>query len=190
MKKIINNKNNKYKALVEIQGGRLVRLIDFEGTSFKIPADITAIGSGAFFEKEKLRTITIPNSVTSIGGGAFSDCTGLTSVTIPNSVKNIGYGAFEYCTGLTSITIPDSVTSIGNNAFRDCTGLTSITIPATLRHIGYSAFSGTNEQLVIFFGGTKARWAKIKPKRMAFSYTPTLTIHCVDGDVVFNDVEE
>ncbi|WP_370688141.1 S-layer homology domain-containing protein [uncultured Bacteroides sp.] len=58
-----------------------------------IPLD--SIGVGAFFQCEKLTSVTIPNGVISIEGRAFSTCSSLTSVTIPKSVTVIGDVAFE-----------------------------------------------------------------------------------------------
>ena len=111
-------------------------------TSVTIPNSVTSIGDGAFRDCSWLTSVTIPNSVTSIGDGAFRGCSGLTSVTIPNSVTSIGYQAFSYCSGLTSVTIPNSVTSIGDQAFQICSGLTSVTIPNSVTSIGIGAFYG------------------------------------------------
>lgn len=101
---------------------------------------VVSIGYHAFYNCEKLTSVTIPNSVKSIGEEAFNFCYGLTSVNIPNSVTDIGKDAFRDCTGLTSLTIPNAVTSIGGQAFSGCSGLTSVTIPNSVTSIGYSAF--------------------------------------------------
>ena len=109
-------------------------IITFDGV-------VTLIESYAFYQCNKLTSVTIGDSVTSIGDYAFKSCSSLTSVTIGNSVTSIGYYAFEDCDSLTSITIPDSVTSIGDYAFESCSSLTSVTIGNSVTEIGYSAFS-------------------------------------------------
>ena len=93
--------------------------------------DVTMIGDEAFYNCDKLTSVTLPESVASIGKKAFYDCDGLTEFTIPDSVTTIGYGAFYGCDNLTSVTIGDSVTSIGGSAFEDCTSLTSVYCKAT-----------------------------------------------------------
>ena len=107
-------------------------IINFDG-------DVTMIGDEAFYNCNKLNTITLPQGVTEIGEGAFSKCSSLTSVTIPDSVTEIGNEAFYYCS-VTSVNIPDSVTTIGDSAFSSCYSLTSVTIGDSVTTIGNGAF--------------------------------------------------
>ncbi len=111
-------------------------------TTVTIPNSVTSIGGGAFYDCTRLTSITILASVTSIGGSTFYDCANLTSITIPASVTSIGQQVFHGCSSLASITIPASVTSIGDRAFGGCSNLTSITIPASVTSIGQQVFHG------------------------------------------------
>ena len=104
-------------------------------------AGVTTIGEDAFYNCDRLTSITIPDSVTTIGDYAFARCYSLTSVTIPDSVTTIGEYTFSSCDSLTSITIPDSVTTIGEKAFSDCFSLTSVTIGDSVTTIGDWAFA-------------------------------------------------
>lgn len=100
---------------------------------------VTAIGSLAFYNCTRLKSVIIPSGVLSIGNSAFAHCSRLKSVIIPSSVLSIGISAFAHCIRLTSITIPNSITSI-HNVFYGCTGLTSITTPNSDRPIGKYMF--------------------------------------------------
>lgn len=83
-----------------------------------------AIYQRAFYENDKVVSITIPNNVTSIGDLAFSHCTNLTTVNFEEGSQcaSIGYHAFYYCKNIQRIIVPTSVTSIGNYAFYGCPG--------------------------------------------------------------------
>jgi len=108
---------------------------------YEIPAGVTSIGFGAFWECDNLTSVVIPASVTSIGDNAFNNCSSLTSVTLPASVASIGDGTFEYCYDLTNVTILNGVTNIGNWAFFACFNLTSVVIPASVTNLGFEAFA-------------------------------------------------
>ena len=111
-------------------------------TSFSIPANVTAIGTGAFLSSN-LTAVSMPDTLTSIGDSAFNSCKDLSSLTLSSSLTEIDSYAFEYCEKLNRITIPNGVTKIGRNAFSNCSALTSITIPDSVSDIGQYAFSGT-----------------------------------------------
>jgi len=50
------------------------------GSSYTIPANVTAINENAFYRCNALSAIAIPNSVTVIGANAFSECENLSSI--------------------------------------------------------------------------------------------------------------
>lgn len=93
-------------------------------------------------------TVWIPDTlggypVTAIGEYAFFDCDKITSISIPNGVTSIGEKAFHYCKKLASIYIPDSVTYIDSDAFWYCDSLSSITVSQGNTHY-------TSENNVLF----------------------------------------
>ena len=117
---------------------------------------VTGIGVSAFYDCNKITSITIPDSITTIGESAFDGCTGLTSITV--SSGNTNYSSIDgvlfnkdttvlvqYPIGntATSYVIPDSVTKIGMGAFYGCTSLTEINISSFVESIGDFAFSNT-----------------------------------------------
>ncbi|MBE6850256.1 MAG: leucine-rich repeat domain-containing protein, partial [Ruminococcus sp.] len=101
-----------------------------------IPAEIegaavTAIGANAFYNNDKLTSVTIPETVTTIGEKTFYSCSSLTSVNIPGSVTTIGGNAFSKCSLLTEVTLNEGLKQLGYNAFSE-TGITEIHIPLSL----------------------------------------------------------
>lgn len=67
-------------------------------------------------------------TVNKIGDNAFYDCDKLLSVSLPASLVSIGYYAFTGCSSLTSITIPRLVNTINNNPFGKCSSLQNINV--------------------------------------------------------------
>ena len=67
---------NPYAVLIEITNKNF--------SSYEIHPDTKIIANRAFYDCNRLNTITIPDSVTSIGVMAFSGCTSLASVTFDN----------------------------------------------------------------------------------------------------------
>ena len=118
-------------------------LLEYQGSAENvvIPANagITAIGEGACYWNDKIKSVEIPAGVTEIRDAAFRSCTSLQSVTIGNSVERIGEDAFGDCPKLAEVTIPDSVTELGMNAFRG-SGMSTLTIGSGLTTIGRYAF--------------------------------------------------
>ena len=113
-----------------------------EITYNNITLKVTKIGNEAFWDCNKVTSVTIPNSVTSIGWGAFAYCKEMTSITIPNSVTTIDGHAFKCCKSLTSLPIPNNLKIIKDEVFRGCDKVTSVTIPNSVTNIENEAFWG------------------------------------------------
>ena len=76
--------------------------------SVRIGTGIKAIGSCAFANLTKLVEVVFEdNSIENIEWGAFYNCNRLSSISIPNTVRKIGTIAFANCYNLNSIKIPD-----------------------------------------------------------------------------------
>ena len=105
---------------------------------------VCAIAPNAFYENDKITSITLPNSITSIGYLAFYGCTSLESINIPDSVTSIGSEAFSICGNLSSVSFGENckLTTIEYYVFSGCSKLKNITIPDSVTSICNWAFSG------------------------------------------------
>ena len=170
--------------------------VSFEGVTYIV----TSIENAAFFNCDRLTSVTIPNSVTSIGKSAFFGCSGLTSVHISDlsawcniefqpfvdyegwvekdsegSTNPLWYAHHLYLNGkeVKELVIPNTVTSIKNGAFSLCHGLTSVTIPNSVTSIGDIAFYGCSNLSSISFGNSVT---KIGCAAFAFSNITSVEI--------------
>ena len=155
LSEIIVDENNKVydsrdncNAIIETKTNTLI--LGCRGTV--IPNGVTSVSDDAFYDCDRLFSITIPQSVTSIGKRAFGSCDNLSSVTITEGVTSIGESAFLNCDGLLSIRIPQSVTSIGESAFWDCDNL-SYVITEGVTVIGESAFGNCDNLSSVIITG-------------------------------------
>ena len=89
-------------------------------------------------------TITVDGksyAVVSIGKKAFWDNDKLQSVTIEDGVLDIKMGAFYYCRYLRSVKLPATLKSVGSYAFWKSLSLSNIYIPASLTDLSAKAFT-------------------------------------------------
>lgn len=113
-----NNNNNSNK-----ENGELEYRLNSDDVSYSVT------GKGTITTND----IVIPNiyqgkPVTNIDTSAFYECDKITSITIPNSVVCISVSAFQGCTSLTNINIPSSITKIDRYAFNGCSQLKNVYI--------------------------------------------------------------
>lgn len=111
--------------------------------SVNIPETVTEIGTGAFYGNTSISTLIIPEKVTKIGNAAFQGCTSLKILYFyPKKCKTAGsesYPPFNKCESLTTIAFGDGVEIIPDYCFA-LTGITSLTLPDTVKTVGEGAF--------------------------------------------------
>lgn len=145
---------------------------NLESAVFAGGSKLTSLGSWAFAECAKLRSMSIPNGVKKIASYCFGECGSLkTLVFRPGSLlETIASDAFRGCTSLKELVTPASLTNIDERAFRNCTSLEklvlneglqalygeafgqcpnlkSVALPASLLCIAEAVFSGCNKEL-------------------------------------------
>lgn len=143
------------------------------------------IGTLAFADHNELREITIPASVTVIGGGAFYQCKNLRKVTFAqkskckkiesyNSKREV-YGCFSYCSKLVKIDFPKSLKSIAVYCFRSCSSLKNIRFPEGFRFMDLSCFEYCSSLKKIYFGKSFEGYLNYEQEvadRESFGYDP------------------
>lgn len=100
---------------------------------------IKEVGSEAFKDNTKIKTVELGGHVSTISSSAFEGCTSLERVKGSGLVE-IGNSAFAGCTSLESVE-GSKVVEIGNSAFAECTSL-KYSAPDTLSSYSWTAFSG------------------------------------------------
>ena len=142
----------------------------YEDKTYKV----TSIGYQAFYDCNKMTSVTISNNVADIGENAFAGCVGLNSIIIPNSVTSIGKNAFigtgwynyqneglmylsNWLLGfkgsnpIGDIKIANGSKGIANYAFNNCLSVNSIIIPNSVTMVGEKAFQGCNNLTSVTF---------------------------------------
>ncbi len=83
----------------------------------------------------------IPAEVSKIGEGAFYNCRNLTGLVSHAAVEVIGDYAFYGCGLLSDVDLADGLRSIGMKTFARCFALSKLSLPESLEYIGYYAFA-------------------------------------------------
>lgn len=115
--------------------------------SLSLPAYVTEIGKGAFYNCTSLQSVTFAegSKLALIGESAFMGCTALTEIELPASVQTIERAAFFGCEALASVVINEGTVEIGAQAFQKCLVLAEVKLPTTLQTVGIYAFHGSEE---------------------------------------------
>ena len=88
-----------------------------EITSVVVESGPTLMSDHAFYDCDRLQSVTLPDTLLNIGNYAFWDCDNLREVNMQEGITKIGKQAFYSFNALSYISLPSTVTSIGNGAF-------------------------------------------------------------------------
>jgi hypothetical protein len=132
---VFDSRNN-CNAIIETATNKLL----FASQQTVIPADITAIGDGAFSGRFNIKSIEFPEQVTAIGEQTFYNCSDLEKVVLPEGIQSLGEECFVYCDNLQSINLPASLSTIGSRVLAGCKKLSNITLPETLKKVVWGMF--------------------------------------------------
>lgn len=132
---------------------------------------VTAIGSQAFYNCKKLKSMSLPESLVGIGPSVFEGCSSLSSITLPESLQVIGNFAFTGCKSLTSITIPQSVYSLGTDMFEYCTSLKYVNILGKITELPNSVFRHCRNLSCVTLGSPEVS-VPIFSNGFEFGYNP------------------
>lgn len=118
----------------------LIKHLNKNAQTVNVNQDTKIIYSAAFYESSNLTNVFLPTQITDIGSYAFENCYKLKTINIPSTLICIKDGVFTCCELLNEIILNDSILSIGNYAFSYCTSLISIVLPNSLSTLKESVF--------------------------------------------------
>ena len=121
-----------------------------------------SLGGYAFYDLDKLISVTLPKGLKIFGDYAFYDCEKLTTVDASHTDEiSIGTGAFERCSKLENFVSPQKINNINGDAFHSCKKLENIELRKIFGSIGENAFFGANIKNVDIdsIGGDIERYA-------------------------------
>ena len=167
-------------------------------TSLTIPASVKTIGNSAFFNADKLETLTFAEGsvLESIGNSAFE---------VEMNYQGT-YGNYEYVNyaqdKLSGLVFPSTLISIGNSAFAGRTGLTNVVLNeglTTVSAYAFAMYTGTTGQTYANFDEIAAEWTMASPTELnipssvttlgnyAFAFWTDLQTVTFNGNVFINE---
>ncbi len=116
----------------------------FEGSTFErisLPAGSDLSGDYIFSGMQTAQ-VELPADLTALGRGAFTGSRAITRLDLPDTLRQIGPSAFSNMGGLPYVKLPEGLEEIPENCFNSTT-LDVLVIPASVKVIGdYATFSG------------------------------------------------
>ena len=105
---------------------------------------VTTIDNEAFYDCQKLETISLPEGLQHIGDKAFYLNKSITKVTFPSTLNVIGNYSFFACSKIETLAVPEGVEHIGDWAFAYMNALKKLELPSSLIEIGQNVITGNS----------------------------------------------
>ena len=118
--------------------GQEIHIYDCE--ELTIPAGVSRIGGHMFANSNLLKSVLLPAEVTEIGSNAFFACIKLCNVRIMGAAV-VGSSSFACCNNVENIYLADGVVTLESGCFDYIEKTESIFIPASVRTVGYQISS-------------------------------------------------
>jgi len=105
--------------------------------TIEIPEGVVYIGTNAFKELKKLKSITLPSTLRVLGDGALSFLPKLERLDISHTqVEVLENNVLMYCRQLQELLLPEGLKQIKNSVVEQCAGLKHLELPASLEVLG------------------------------------------------------
>lgn len=111
-------------------------------TSVTIPQGVKEIHHDAFSNCISLKTVKMADSVAVLHDSVFSGCTALEKIELSSGIESLSRGMFSNCVSLKEIDISEGIQGIEERAFENCSSLRTITLPASMQNVSGAAFNG------------------------------------------------
>lgn len=98
-----------------------ILLADIGGT-------VSTIGEAAFYDCDKMKTVTMNDSITKIDSYAFAECEKLESIEFSDSLSYLSQYVFVRCYELTELDFSSSLQTFYSTAFNGCDSLCAVNI--------------------------------------------------------------
>ncbi len=183
-------------------------------TSVIIPDSVKVLCDYAFYNAQKLASVTFGANLESMGSFAFTGCYALTAVDIKGKdlvINDLAFGNTKYSSGssvicdpltnLKTITLGEGVKFVGEGAFRN-TSVETLNIGGTVEELGKYAFDGSKSLTQINFadnsklhtiGDYAFRYAKVTnvvfPEGLLYLGTPTFEDGAISNVVAHTFVD-
>lgn len=146
-------------------------LISYQGSStvVTVPDTVTSIGSLAFYNNSKVKSVVLPSSVVSVSKYAFAYCSALKYVVFPKETVTLGSDVIYKCPKLTNIAAPKSSKAYQYALDNDITVTTSSN---TMFHASHSyLLLGDSQKNALLNNVYSIKWKSSKKSVVSVSST-------------------
>ena len=154
-------------------------------TSITIPASVTSIAAGAFYNCSELESVNLADGLKQLGAACFAGCSKIVEIKIPETVTDFGsytrYGFKSYifgnCTSLRKVNIPKNITTFTEGCFKG-SGLETFIIPSNVVRLEQDCFSMNNLKGIKI---THTDLNKLKYTESIFSNVSHVSLYVPEG---------